>query len=146
MSLGIERDTIGDILVADGRAVIFVKAELKEYIESQLFKIGRTGIKIVNCDLSDLPLGRGIATYDYTVTSLRLDNVVAAICKCSRDKTSKLILSGVVSHNFQLEQNVSKQLKQGDTIIIRGKGKFILDKVYGQTKKGRLKITVLYYK
>lgn len=146
MSLGIERDTIGDILVEDGRCVIFVKTELKEYIESQIFKIGRTGVKVVDCNLSDLPLGRGVDLLEFTVSSLRLDNIVAAVCGLSRDKTSRLILSGVVSHNYQPEQNVSKVLKQGDSIIIRGKGKFILDKIYGLTKKGRHKITVLYYK
>lgn len=146
MSLGIERDTIGDILVEDGRCIVFVKTELKDYIESQIFKIGRTGVKIVECNLSDLPVGRGMETREFTVSSLRLDNIVAAVCGLSRDKTNKLILSGVVSHNYQPEQNVSKLLKQGDSVIIRGKGKFILDKIFGLTKKGRTKITVLYYK
>ena len=37
MSLGIERDTVGDILVDNGRTVVFVKSELKDYIESQIF-------------------------------------------------------------------------------------------------------------
>ena len=35
MSLGIERDTVGDILVEDGRCVVFVKSEISSYITSQ---------------------------------------------------------------------------------------------------------------
>ena len=44
MSLGIERETVGDILVEDGRAVVFVKTELSDYIMSQISKVGRVGI------------------------------------------------------------------------------------------------------
>lgn len=34
MSLGIERETVGDILVEDGRTIVFIKSELKDYIVS----------------------------------------------------------------------------------------------------------------
>lgn len=146
MSLGIERDTVGDILVDNGRCVVFVKSELKDYIVSQIFKIGRIGVKITDADLTDLPKGRGTEEKSYTVSSLRLDNIVAAVTGLSRDKTSKVILSGDVSLNFKTEQNVSRLLKQGDTFTIRGKGKFSLDTVSGVTKKGRLKISVIYFR
>ena len=146
MALGIERDTVGDILVENGRCVIFVKSELKDYIETQIFKIGRTGVKIVAPDICSLPVGRGVDTLEFTVSSLRLDNIVAAVCSLSRDKTSKLIISGCVSLNFITEQNVSKIMKNGDSLIIKGKGKFTLDKISGVTRKGRMKISVIYYR
>lgn len=55
MSLGIERETVGDILVEDGRAVVFVKAELSDYVKSQISKVGRVGVKVDDADLSKLP-------------------------------------------------------------------------------------------
>lgn len=60
MSLGIERETVGDILVEDGRAVVFVKAELSDYVKSQISKVGRVGVKVDDADLSKLPQGRGV--------------------------------------------------------------------------------------
>lgn len=146
MSLGIERDTVGDILVESGRCVIFVKSELKDYIESQIFKIGGAGVKIVPADLANLPQGRGTEEMSLTVSSLRFDNIVAAACGLSRDKTAKLILSGNAALNFITTQNVSCQLKEGDSFTVRGKGKFKLDKILGETKKGRRKILVIHFR
>lgn len=146
MSLGIERDTVGDILVENGRTVAFVKSELKDYIESQIFKIGGAGVKIVPPNLANLPQGRGTEEMSLTVSSLRFDNIVAAVSGFSRDKTAKLILSGETTLNFVVTQNVSCRVKDGDTFTIRGKGKFKLDKVLGETKKGRHKILVIHFR
>lgn len=146
MSLGIERDTVGDILVENGRTVAFVKSELKDYIESQIFKIGGAGVKIVPPNLANLPQGRGTEEMSLTVSSLRFDNIVAAVSGLSRDKTAKLILSGETTLNFVVTQNVSCRVKDGDTFTIRGKGKFKLDKVLGETKKGRHKILVIHFR
>lgn len=146
MSLGIERDTVGDILVENGRTVVFVKSELKEYIESQIFKIGGAGVKIVPANLTKLPQGRGTQEMSLTVSSLRFDNIVAAVSGLSRDKTAKLILSGETTLNYVTTQNVSCQVKEGDTFTVRGKGKFKLNKILGETKKGRRKISVIHFR
>ena len=110
MSLGIERETIGDILVEDGRCIVFVKSEIKDYILSQLFKIGNAGVKIHEAEPDKLPQGRGFEELNLTVSSLRLDNVVAAVSGLSRDKTKQCILSGNVTLNFLPCENVSKSI------------------------------------
>lgn len=146
MSLGIERETIGDILVGDGKTVVFVKCELKSYITSQLVKIGNTGIKIKDADLSDIPQGRGTEELTVIVSSLRLDSLVAAITGLSREKTKSFILGGNVSLNFIQVENISKPSNVGDTLIVRGKGKYILNAVMGETKKGRLRISLIHFR
>ncbi len=146
MSLGVERDTIGDILVEDGRAVVFVKSELSDYFKTQLTKIGRVGVSVSDAILSDLPSGRGTQRSFYTVSSLRLDNIVAAITGQSREKTKALILSGGVTHNFVTRQNISEPLSVSDTVTIKGKGKFVLDELCGNTKKGRIRISIIHYR
>lgn len=146
MSLGIERETVGDILVDDGRCIVFVKSELKEYIISQLFKIGNVGVKITEANLKNIPEGRGFDEAFYTVSSLRLDNIISAVTGLSREKTKILILSGKVSLNFIPNQNVSLLLKESDTITIRGKGKYVLNGILGETRKGRIKISVIHFR
>ena len=134
------------ILVDNGRTVVFVKSKLKDYIESQIFKVGGAGVKIVQPNLNSLPQGRGTEEMSLTVSSLRYDNIVAAVSGLSRDKTAKLILSGETTLNFAVTQNVSCTVKEGDTFTIRGKGKFKLDKILGVTKKGRHKISVIHFR
>ncbi len=146
MSLGIERETIGDILVENGRAVVFAKSELRDYIVSQIYKVGKIGVKAFDADLSDLPQGMGVEELLLTVTSMRLDNIVAAVTGLSREKTKNIILSGNVSCGFIQSSNISREIKVGDTLIIRGKGKYILQTVEGQTKKGRLKIRLIHFR
>lgn len=146
MSLGIERETVGDILVEDGRCVVFVKSELKDYITSQISKIGRTGVKVSELREGELPQGRGFDETVYTVSSLRLDNVVAALAGLSREKTKNLILSGLVTLNYIECTNISKALSEGDVLTIRGKGKFVLHGVIGETKKHRMRISIIHYR
>lgn len=145
MSLGIEREAVGDILVGEGRCVVFVKSELKDYITTQISKIGNVGFSFEEFKESDLPKGRGKEEKVYIVSSLRLDNVVAAISGLSREKTKALILSGCVGVNFVPTQNVSQTLKNETTLTIRGRGKFILNGILGETKKNRIRISVLHY-
>ena len=146
MSLGIERETVGDILVEDGRAVVFVKTELSDYIMSQISKVGSVGVKVDDADLSKLPQGRGFEEKTYIVSSLRLDNIVAAVCRLSREKTRTVIMADSVCVNFEETKNVSLNLKEDDVFTIRGKGKFVLKSILGTTGKGRIRISVIHYK
>ena len=47
--------------------------------------------------------------------------------------------------NYINEENNSKIVKQGDIIVIRGKGKFNVLKIDGQTKKGKIIVMVEHY-
>lgn len=146
MSLGIERETVGDILVEDGRCVVFVKSEIKDYIVSQISKIGRVGVKICEADLNNLPKGRGFEELGYIVSSMRLDNIVAAITGLSREKTKSQILSGDVCLNYSEARNISQNVCQDDCITIRGKGKYIIKAVVGYTKKQRIRISIIHFR
>lgn len=146
MSLGIERETVGDILVEDGRCVLFVKEEIRDYITSQLFKVGNAGVKITEADTASLPKGRGFDEKDYTVSSLRLDAVVAAVTGLSREKTKTVILAGSVTRNYETCQNISRQVEEKDVITIRGKGKYVVNGVLGETKKHRIRISIIHYR
>ena len=146
MALGIERETVGDILVEDGRCVVFVKTEIADYIKSQISKIGRAGVKVSDADVSSLPKGRGEEEKSVIVSSLRLDNIVAAISGASREKTKNLILSGNVTLNFFECTNISKSVCEGDVLTVRGKGKFKINGVMGETKKHRIRISIIHYR
>ena len=48
--------------------------------------------------------------------------------------------------NYFEENNVSRNLKEKDVFSVRGIGKFVLNGVLGFSKKGRLKISVIYFR
>lgn len=146
MGLGIERSCVGDIIVGDGYAAVFVKSEVSDYIKSQLSKIGRAGVKLIpenECDVSYEP---DTEVLSYIVSSMRLDSVVSAITRLSRAKAASLINSGKVFTNYSENCKVSYFLKPDDILTIRGNGKFIIQEQSSTTKKGRLKINIVHYR
>lgn len=144
MNLGIERNCVGDIIVNEGKAVCFVKSEVEDYIESQISKIGRVGVNLV--DEIEIDYSDDIEKLSYIVSSFRLDVVVAAVTKRSRAKTAELIRCGKVFTNYSENKNVSYFLKLEDILTIRGFGKFVIKEQSGTTKKGRIKIIVYHYR
>ena len=72
------------------------------------------------------------------MASPRLDCVVAAVAGLSRDKAASAIASGLVTLNYREELSSSRLLEEGAKLSIRGKGKFVIDRLGPNTKKGRL--------
>lgn len=142
MGLGIKREAVGDILTEEGRAVFFITEEISEFVLNELDKAGRVGIKLrVGADFP-LPEMSKLAFFRETVSSCRLDCIVSAITKSSRNKAAELITEGLVSVNSILCSKVTKTLVAGDKITVRGKGKFTIVSCDTLSKKGR---TVLEY-
>ena len=143
MSLGLKRETVGDILVEKGNAVVFVLSEIAEYVISEITKIGRTGVKITKGYEGDLPMVSTLCEFSDTIASERLDCVVASLAGVSRNTANEKIDLGLVSVNSQVVLKNTKAIIGGDVISIRGKGKFIIDSVCEKTRKNRI---ILKYK
>lgn len=138
MALGVARDVLGDLLLEDGRAVFFARQEMVPFFEEELKKVGGEGVRV--CAGAELPLpgGAKFAEISATVASPRLDCVVAALCNCSRGAAAELIAKGLVTLNFTECTAVSAEVAEEDKISVRGKGKFVVDRIGPQTKKERL--------
>ncbi len=138
MSLGISRETVGDILVENGRAVIFLSREIVDFAMTQLEKIGRVGVKVSKGYTLPLPGLSKREEFSDTIASQRLDCVVSSLAKCSRSKAEDLILGGLVFVNSLPVEKTVKAVCQGDKITIRGKGKFEIVSISDKTKKNRI--------
>ena len=145
LALGIERQTIGDILVTKGRAVMFVSRDVCDFILNELRLVGRTGVMLTRGIMGELPDIAELQEISFTVASLRLDCIVSAVCNISRGAATELIEGGRVSLNSVITEKVTKSLCEGDKITVRRSGKFILKNIGGTTKKGRLKIIIDKY-
>ncbi|MBO7217096.1 MAG: hypothetical protein J6V50_00170 [Clostridia bacterium] len=145
MSLGITRETVGDILVEEGRAVVFLNRDILSAVLDGIQKIGRVGV--IAKEGVSLPLpGASIMTdITETVASLRLDSVVAALIKTSRSKAVTLIEEGLVSVNSLSVEKTTKTVTHGDKITVRGYGKFVIESALGRTKKDRIVLIAKKY-
>ena len=146
MGLGITRENIGDILVSDTGAFVFVKAEIADYIINNLDKIGRRGIKTEICACCDAAIPKPkYKEIKGTVSSTRLDSILSLAAGISRGRAVELIGQGVVSVNWEIQESVSARLGEGDLISVRGIGRMRVLELGGITRKGRYVITVAKY-
>ena len=143
MALGLKRETVGDILIEKGRAVVFLNSDIADFVSKNLTKVGRVGVIASFFDDKDLPNRNTLLENSVTVASLRLDCVVSALANCSRNSAVSMIEGGLVSVNSVITEKSTKLISQNDAITVRHTGKFIIASTEKRTKKDRI---VLVYK
>lgn len=141
MALGIDRDTIGDILVSGMYADIILVRSMIDYIPVQLEKVGKSSIIVERLDKADITVTK--PEYEQiikVVASLRLDAIVSALCNISRQEATKLISRELVKVNWEVIDKNSHEIKIGDLLSIRGYGRIFIRNNLGITKKDNQRI------
>lgn len=146
LGLGIERSKTGDILIDGNIAYVFVLSGIAEYIKQNLEKIGSRGVKVSIADEEDLHLPeRKFQFIEGVCASPRLDAVIGACTNLSRARAAEMINAGLVKLNHIECEQVAKNVCEGDLMSVRGYGRYILEKVGEETRKGRIHITLKKY-
>ena len=145
MSLGIEREVLGDIVIRDNVGYLFVKEEIAPFIAQSLTKVRHTDLKVSVADT--LPEGELYRTEPCHIqlTSERLDAVIAKVFRLSREEAQGLFAKKLVFVGGAQCENTSHTPKPGDVISVRGYGRMIYREVLSQSKKGKLNLTVDLY-
>ncbi|MBK5241280.1 YlmH/Sll1252 family protein [Clostridium sp.] len=146
MSLGINREKLGDLIIEDGICYATVCSEISNYIITNLESIANCPCEVREYDYMhhNLP-ERKFEEKIVISTSCRLDGLVAAICNVSRNNSVGLISQGKILLNYFQCFKKDETLKNNDTLTIRGYGKFKIREIVGTTQKERLKIAILKY-
>lgn len=142
MNLGIKRDTVGDIFVDGKEAYLFVDEKIADYIVENLNKVKHTHVKVEKQDEIPGTIEVKKQEKEILVSSLRIDVVVAGRYKLSRNEALLLFRNQKVFVDGRVCENNSYQVKEGDTISVRGLGKMTFKSISGETRKGRIYITV----
>lgn len=145
MNLGITREQLGDIVLRDNTAYIFATEKIAPYIADNLTKANHTQLTVSVVD--ELPEGAlfTLETRQCVVSSQRIDGVVAHIYKHSRSQVNELFRAGKIFLNGRCCENTSAVLKDGDTVSVRGEGRFIYRGAVRTTKSGNLSIEIDIY-
>jgi len=144
MKLGIAREKIGDILVDDKGADILVAPEMLKFLLNNIPSLTRfSKSKIEQINLENLKIPE-IQTQiiKITISSMRLDNIVSELARCSRGKANEILEQERVLVNYEIVQKSSKEIKENDIITIRGKGRFVVKEIIGNTRKGRIVLNI----
>lgn len=147
VKLGLRREKVGDILVSNQGADIVVVSDFAEVLKKELPSLTRfENSKIEIKEISDIIKKEvKIEEVSIIVPSLRLDNIVSDLVKSSRSKAKQIIEQERVFVNGQNETKMAKQVKIGDIITIRGKGRFIVKEQTGTTRSGRAVLKIEKY-
>lgn len=147
MKLGIKREKFGDILVNNQGADVVVLKEVSEYLKDgiqELTRFRKSRIEIIN--ISEIQnVETEFEEVKIIVSSIRLDNFVSELARCSRSQAEEIIESQRVFLNTELQEKSSKKINEGDIITIRGKGKFIYEGIERETKSGKFLVVTKKY-
>ncbi len=145
LGLGIERCKIGDILINENEGYLFAHSTIGGFIIDQLVKVKHTVVKCAIIEQKDFDYRPTLKEITGTISSVRLDSIVATAFHGSRSSLSGLIEGGKVCVNGKMILTNSYTLKENDIISVRGMGKFIYAGTTYQTKKGRYSVKLLLY-
>ncbi len=146
LSLGIKRETLGDIIITDTGAIVFCLDEIADYIADNLLKIGGVGVEVTKeQSLQSLEIKREYNMVSSTVSSMRCDSIVSSALNLARGKAAELIERGLVTLNYETAKSSHQLIKDGDVISVRGHGKFKVQTDGHLTKKGRIHVNLCKY-
>lgn len=140
MSLGLTRETLGDILPDEKGALVYARQAAAQCIVNELTSVGRQS---VSCRFSEEAPQQMQEREErrVTVASLRLDAVLSAMLKLSRADVCALIRSGAVSINHVQVSRAHEAMYENDVVRVKGYGKYEVCAIGAQSKKGRTFIT-----
>ncbi len=142
MSLGIEREMLGDLLVKDGTACVFVCERMTALILNELKTVRHTAVKAAKLDAVPPDMRPKLQRETVTVSSLRLDGILARAFHLSRGDAKKLFEAERVFLNGRLCKSPEKEPAEGDRISLRGFGKMQYFGVRRVTAKDRLAVEI----
>ena len=131
-----------DILVEEHSAILFIHQSLENFITEELTRIKHTSVMATIEDMQSFHYEPKTKEIKGSVSSLRLDSLLALAFSSSRSKLVAFIEGGKVYVNGKLITSNGYQVKENDIVSVRGLGRFRYLETMSQTKKGRYYVTL----
>ena len=146
LGLGIERRLTGDILVRSDGADILIVPGIEGFLTEELRRIGSVEVKTEALPLEELTVPEARTEYIRdSVSSVRLDSIVSSAFRLSRGKAAEAVRKGLVSVDHAECIKPDAPVREGSSIVLKGKGKAVIEQTGGESKKGRIRIVIKRY-
>ena len=125
---------LADVLIVPG---------IGEFLVNELHRIGPAEVKTEMISLDELAVPE--ARFEYirdSLSSVRLDSVVSSAFRLSRGKAAEAIRRGLVSVDHAECIKPDAAVQEGSSIVLKGKGKAVLEETGGESRKGRIRIVI----
>lgn len=144
LSIGLDRGKFGDIRLSENTVQFALATEIADYVRANLSGIGKVKVhaEVVSPDTPYILNEEQWSESSHTVSSMRLDVVLATITNISRQKSQSLIQAGKVKVNWTVREAVAFELQEGDIISARGYGRMKVIMTEGRTKKDKIRLQV----
>lgn len=142
MNLSIAREKLGDIALVGNVAYLFCAESVLPIILEELVQAKRTRLR---CTVAEtVPQGLCSRTEErfLQIASERMDVLVAAVYRLSREESLTLFREKRIFSDGRLTENNSGAAKEGAIVSVRGFGRFRYLGVLSTSKKGKLNIRV----
>lgn len=142
LSLGITREVLGDIVVNGSTAYLICAEDILPYLLLNFEKAGRHPLVLEEVARKEIALPESTGEERMgTVSSLRLDALAALAFRISREEAKRKIDAGLTSVNHLTVEKADTVCAQGDLISVRGHGRARLERIGGESRKGRIFVT-----
>ena len=146
MGSGVAREAVGDICVGSGYCDFFVTEQIAPYLLQNFTGAGRTKVRLSKISLQDVTIAPAqTKEIRATLASWRLDSGISSGFRIARGLAVDYATTGKTSIDGLPCEKPDKPVEEGQKISVRGLGKILLSQVNGQTKKGRIGVTILRY-
>lgn len=146
-NIGIAQDMIGDIIVFEDYAYIFLMSKVLEFVLLNYIQVGNSKINIEVMDFNNLEdIKHNFEDINIIVPSNRIDTVLSHVYKLSRSEVENKILKNELYINSKCITSKTYILKQNDIVAFRRCGKFKYNDVIKKTKNDNLVIKITMYK
>ncbi len=142
MNLNIAREKTGDIYLHENVAYLFCTESVAPIILEELVKARHTKLKCSVCEHIPDSIASRVEERFLQIASERLDVLVAAVFKLSREESLELFRGKLVFVGGRCTENNSGTAKAGDLISVRHHGRFRYLGIMSTSKKGKLNVTV----
>ncbi|NMB39162.1 MAG: photosystem II S4 domain protein [Firmicutes bacterium] len=138
LGLGIKRNKVGDLLCQDDGCQVIVADEIADYILLNWKKVHQVPVRISEIDPQQLVVEpERVKEIKTTVASMRLDAIAASGFGLSRTKMAREIKGERVKVNWKVISNPAYDINVGDVLSVPGRGRVVVKRITGTTKKGR---------
>jgi len=143
---GIDRSKIGDILVKNDGAIVFLNQSISSFIQFNVTKVGKCAVQLKPLDLDKISIPKPkVKEIHASVASLRVDALLSSGFSISRGKAVQFIKRQKVFKNWILVENPAENVQINDILTLRGLGRIKLVYIGNKTRKNRIHVTIYRY-
>ncbi len=145
MHLGVKRDTLGDVMLSGHAAYLFCTETVAPFLIEELATVRHTPVRCVVAENMPTAAAPKLAPELVLVSSPRLDGLIARAYDLSREESAALFQQGRVFLDGAACSSGSSVPPIGSIVSVRGYGRFCMQGLQSESKKGKQRILIEKY-